>query len=61
MVASEYEYDEERQDEYGNIRKVNWTHKGEWVHPGQAAMKTLTDITDYSEYVDSLNNIFEIL
>ena len=59
VVASDYEYDEERQDEYGNIRKVNWTHKGEWVHPGQAAMKTLTDITDYSEYVDSLNNIFE--
>ena len=59
VVASEYEYDEERQDEYGNVRKVNWTHKGEWAHPGQAAMKTLTDITDYSEYVDSLNNIFE--
>lgn len=59
VVASDYEYNEDRQDEYGNVRKVNWTHKGEWVHPGQAAMKTLTDITDYSEYVDSLNNIFE--
>lgn len=59
VVASDYEYDEDRQDEYGNVRKVNWTHKGEWAHPGQAAMKTLTDITDYSEYVDSLINIFE--
>ena len=59
IVTSDYEYDGERDDEYGNIRKVNWTHKGEWPHPGQAAMKTLTDITAYGDYVEKLNALFE--
>lgn len=58
IVTSEYEYDSDRNDEYGNIRKVNWTHKGEWAHPGQAVMKTLTDITAYSDYIEQLNALF---
>ena len=52
VVTSEYEYDEERIDEYKNTRQVTWTHKGEWPHPGQAVMKTLTDITSYIDYVE---------
>lgn len=59
IVTSDYEYDAERTDEYGNIRRVNWTHKGEWPHPGQAVMKTLTDITSYTDYVEKLNALFE--
>lgn len=59
IVTSDYEYDSERNDEYGNIRRVNWTHKGKWAHPGQAVMKTLTDITSYNEYVEKLNALFE--
>lgn len=59
IVASDYEYDDERTDEYGNIRRVNWTHNGEWSHPGQAVMKTLTDVTSYTEYVEKLNALFE--
>ena len=59
VVTSDYEYDDERTDEYANYRKVNWTHNGEWPHPGRAAMKTLTDITDYTEYVEKLNALFE--
>lgn len=59
IVTSDYEYDNERADEYANFRKVNWTHKGEWAHPGQAVMKTLTDITAYTEYVEKLNALFE--
>lgn len=59
VVTSDYEYDTERNDEYGNTRKVNWTNKGEWEHPGQAVMKTLTDITAYSDYVEKLNALFE--
>lgn len=58
IVDSDYEYDDARADEYANIRKMNWTNKGEWPHPGQAAMKTLTDITAYTDYVDTLNTIF---
>ena len=48
VVTSDYEYDDERTDEYANYRKGNWTHNGEWPHPGQAVMKTLTDITAYT-------------
>ena len=59
VVTSDYEYDTERNDEYGNTRKVNWTNKGEWENPGQAVMKTLTDITAYSDYVEKLNALFE--
>ena len=57
VVSSDYEYDADRNDKYGNIRKVNWTHKGEWPHPGQAVMKTY--ITSYTDYVEKLNALFE--
>ena len=58
VVLSDYEFDDSR-DDNKNVRKVNWTHKGEWPHPGQAAMKTLTDITSYTDYVEKLNALFE--
>lgn len=57
VVESDYIYDANR-DEYVNIRKVRWTHKGEWQHPGQAVMKTLTNITQYTDYVEKLNSLF---
>lgn len=59
VVMSDYEYDNTRDDEYKNIRQVDWTHDGEWPHPGQAVMKTLTDITSYTDYVEKLNSLFE--
>lgn len=58
IVISDYEFDNTR-DDNKNVRKVNWTHKGEWPHPGQAAMKTLTDITPYTDYVEQLKALFE--
>ena len=58
VVMSDYVFDDSRADNK-NVRKVNWTHKGEWPHPGQAAMKTLTDITSYTDYVEKLNGLFE--
>lgn len=57
VVESDYEFDSSRKH-YKNIRKVKWTHKGEWPHPGQAVMKTLTDITAYTDYVEKLNAMF---
>ncbi|MDU6547765.1 MAG: ATPase, partial [Anaerococcus vaginalis] len=48
VVISDYEYDMDREDTFKNIRQVDWTHKGKWQHPGQAAMKTLTDVTPYT-------------
>lgn len=58
VVQSDYIWDDQR-SYFKNIRRVNWTHKGEWSHPGQAVLKTLTDITVYTEYVEQLNALFE--
>lgn len=58
VVESDYKFDPGRK-QYKNIRSVKWTHKGEWPHPGQAVMKTLTDITPYTDYVAKLNALFE--
>ena len=57
IVTSDYEFDETR-GEYTHIRSVNWTHRGEWSHPGDAVTKTLTDITPYTSYVEQLNTLF---
>lgn len=59
VVTSEYIYDTE-DPEYPNIRKVNWTNTGDWEHPGQAVMKTLTDITSYTDYVAKLNSLIDV-
>jgi len=53
IVESDYLYVPER-DEHKHIRKVKWTNQGKWEHPGQAVMKTLTDITYYTDYVQKL-------
>ena len=58
IITSNYIYDDNKK-EYKNIRNVKWTNKGSWQHPGLAVTKTLTDITNYREYVEKLNNLFE--
>mgnify|MGYP002643924522 CR=1 FL=1 len=57
VVTSEYIYDFARET-YKHIRKVEWTNKGEWEHPGQAVMKTLTCISPYPDYVQRLLSLF---
>lgn len=57
VVASDYIYDSARET-YKHIRKVEWTNKGEWEHPGQAVMKTLTCISPYPDYVQRLLSLF---
>ena len=58
VVTGDYYY-HEPDSEYPHRRSVNWTHKGEWPHPGgQAAMKTLTDVTPYIDYVEKLCGLF---
>ena len=57
IVTSDYTFDDSM-DKYKNIRQVNWTHKGQWPHPGQAVMKVLTDITQYTDYVKELEELF---
>lgn len=56
VVISDYIYDADRET-YRHIRKVNWQNIGEWEHPGQAVMKTLTNITSDSDYVQKLLEI----
>ena len=54
---SDYIYDTSRST-YKHIRKVDWQNKGEWEHPGQAVMKTLTNISAYPDYVQKLLALF---
>jgi 5-methylcytosine-specific restriction endonuclease McrBC GTP-binding regulatory subunit McrB len=56
VIKSDYVYDENR-DDFKHIRKVEWTNVGEWVSTEQSAMKTLTNITKYKDYVDRLNEL----
>lgn len=59
IVKSDYLFDDSIEDSFKNIRQIDWTDNGEWSHPGQAVMKTLTDITAYTDYVEELNALFE--
>ncbi len=54
VVESEYYYDDKR-DEYRSLRKVRWTEIGNWETQQFQAMKTLTEITQYTDYVKRLN------
>lgn len=58
VVTSDFIYDEQKPTEFKYYRQVNWTHKGEWEHPGKAVTKTLTDITRYTDYVEKLEALF---
>lgn len=58
VVTSEYSYVSDG-TEYPNIREVNWINNGEWEYPQKAPLKTLTDISPYTELVGKLNAIFE--
>lgn len=57
IVTSDYIYDISRST-YKHIRKVDWQNNGEWEHPGQAVMKTLTNISAYPDYVQKLLALF---
>lgn len=60
VVTGEYQYVESEGDDYNNVRTVNWTHNQEIEHPGNAVLKTLTNITQYTDYVEQLNSLFDI-
>ena len=58
IVTGGYAYDAENGD-YPNLREVTWTHKGEWTCDKMLAMKTLTDVTDYTDFVAKVSSFFE--
>lgn len=58
VVESDYIFDDSR-SEFKHVRKVRWTNVGEWETEDKSAMKTLTNITQYADYVDKLNKLVE--
>lgn len=58
VVTSEYYYDGNRENQ-PHLRKVNWTHKGEWKSDSLLAMKTLTNITRDTDLVKQLNMLID--
>lgn len=57
IVKGDYEYDTTRP--YHKIRKVKWTHKGNWESKDKLPTKTLTDITNYTEFVNGIKELFD--
>lgn len=58
IVEGDYQFDDNG-DSYPNIRRVHWTHSGEWQTEDLLAMKTLTDITAYPDLLAKLDSFFE--
>ena len=58
VVQGGYEFDDSR-EQYKQIRKVKWLSKGEWVLPNgnEMAVKTLTNITLFTDFVSLLSNL----
>lgn len=59
IVSSDYYYDE-FDNEYPNLRNVQWTHNEIKEVPDMLVMKTLTDITPYTDYVEKINKLFDV-
>ncbi|MBQ3301021.1 MAG: AAA family ATPase [Eggerthellaceae bacterium] len=58
IVEGDYEYDPEATDGYPHIRRVRWTHRGSWTREKKFAQKTLTDVTDYPDFVAEIASLF---
>ena len=58
VVESDYYFDDSFPD-YNNIRRVRWDKTGDWTTQEPTALKTLTDLTKYSDYVKKLNLLVE--
>ena len=52
IVTSDYIFDES-QESHPHKRNVKWI-KGEWKVEGKLPVKTLTNVTQYSDYVERL-------
>ena len=57
IVSSDYYYDDVGVCGYKHFRNVNWISKGSCLIDRQLAQKTLTNITQYKDYVLELNNL----
>ncbi|MBR3160482.1 MAG: AAA family ATPase [Atopobiaceae bacterium] len=59
VVEGDYEYEPDVYGEYPNRRKVRWTNRGSWTLDSQFAVKALTEVTDYTDFVATINACFE--
>ena len=55
-VTSDARFEPDRAS-FRHVRSVEWTHAGSWEHPGDAAVKTLTDITADRDYIENLDTL----
>lgn len=58
VVTGDYVYDPDG-GHYPHIREVTWTHAGHWSLDKPFAMKTLTEVTDYPDFVARIEAFFE--
>lgn len=58
VVTSDYYYDSNHEIQ-PHLRKIRWTAKGEWKAENMLAMKTLTNITSYTDHVNRLNKLID--
>ena len=58
IVESDYVFDTNRMN-YKHLRKVKWTDLGEWITDDRFAVKTLTDISPYPDFVKNLNKLID--
>ena len=59
IVTGEYEYISER-PQFKNVRKMRWESRGEWQSPDTMAMKALTEITNFPDFVQKLQQLVAI-
>ena len=59
IVGSDYMFDDSR-PEHKHVRKVDWVKKGNWHTENKTALKTLTDITKYTDFVDELKRTIKL-
>lgn len=59
VVVGDYEHVQNGDDYYPNLRRVKWTHKGSWFRDKKFAQKTLTEVTDYTDFVAEVSAYFE--
>jgi len=59
IVQGPYERDDSRPS-YKSFRRVSWVKTGTWTADYKLALKTLTDITKYPDYVEKLKKLIGI-
>lgn len=58
VITSDYYYDPNKYSEYPSLRNVKWINAETKSHDdmGPIVLKTLTNITPYTNYVDKMKN-----